>query len=132
MKWLLKWVLGAAALYLTVFSWQFVVPIVPMLGKPTALSISGAVGALFSIAIITLVNTFIRPVVRLLALPLSCLTFGLIGLVINALMFWLAGALNFGLTVNGFLPALYGSIVLSMISGMLNVFLVDKKEKERD
>jgi putative membrane protein len=78
--------------------------------------------------IFALVNTFIRPLVRLLSLPLTIVTLGLFTLVINALMLmltgWLAGDI---LTVGGFIPAFLGSIVISIVSTVLSWFLPDKK-----
>jgi putative membrane protein len=74
-----------------------------------------------------LVNAVIRPVVRLLALPLYLLTLGLITFVINALMLlltsWLSGqtALQFG--VDGFGTALLASLVVTVVSWVLNLVL---------
>ena len=93
-------------------------------------NIDGAVGAIFSIVALTLVNTFIRPLVSLLALPLNCLTLGLMRFVINALMFWLVGQAGLGLKVDGFAPALFGSIVLSCVSGILDQFITEQVGKK--
>lgn len=122
MKFLLKWAVGAGALYLTVLA-----------GKALGirgLSLDGAVGALFSIAALTLVNTFLRPLINLLALPINCLTMGLFRFVINALLFWLVGTLGLGLTVDGFLPALFGSVALSLVSGLLDTLIVERAESK--
>lgn len=70
--------------------------------------------------VLGLVNLVIRPIVRLLALPLTLLTLGLFGWVINALMLWLVSALVPGFSVNGFLPALWASIILAFVSGVVN------------
>jgi putative membrane protein len=48
--------------------------------------------------------------------------------VVNALLFWLAGTLGLGLSVQGFLPALYGSIALSTISGLLDLLIPKDKD----
>ena len=60
---------------------------------------------------------------------LVILTFGLFSFVVNAIMFWLVGQLNLGLVVNGWVAALFGSVVLSIVSGLLNHFVSfgDKK-----
>ena len=129
MKFLIKWAVGALSLYLTVVVWQAAAG-ATHLGKPGAMNIDGAVGAIFSIVALTLVNTFIRPLVSLLALPLNCLTLGLMRFVINALMFWLVGQAGLGLKVDGFAPALFGSIVLSCVSGILDQFITEQVGKK--
>ena len=125
MKFVVKWAVGALALYLTVLVWQATAG-ATRIASPRALSIDGAVGAIFSIAGLTLVNSFVRPIVNLLALPLNCLTLGLMRFVINALMFWLVGRLGLGLRVDGFWPALFGSIVLSCVSGILDQLITEQ------
>ena len=72
------------------------------------------------------VNAVIGPIIRVLALPLYVLTLGLIALLVNALLFWLtsvfAGALNLDFTVDGFVPAVLGALVVAIVSwavGML-------------
>jgi putative membrane protein len=121
-----RWVAGVIALLATIY----LADILNIgLGLKGQWSSQGIGNAFIVILVLTLVNAFIRPIVSLLTLPLNCLTFGLFGLVVNALMFWLVGQLDLGLKVNGFLPALFGSLVLSFISGLLNTFVTvgDKK-----
>jgi putative membrane protein len=128
MTWIVRWIVGAVALYLTVASWSFVQPLAPFLGGKKGLFLDGPIGAFFSIAVITLVNAFVGPLLRLLAAPLNCLTLGLMRFVVNALLFWIAGSLGLGLTVQGFLPALYGSIALSTLSGVLDLLIPKDKD----
>jgi putative membrane protein len=63
-----------------------------------------------------LVNATLRPVFVILSLPLTLLTFGLFLLVVNAAMFGLVGFLLPGLAVDGFWPALFGGIVISLVA----------------
>lgn len=70
--------------------------------------------------VLGLVNLIIRPIVRLLALPITLLTLGLFGWVINALMIWLVSAIVPGFHVSGFLPAVEASIILAIVSGVVN------------
>ncbi|WP_395090314.1 phage holin family protein [Armatimonas sp.] len=128
MNWIVRWIVGAVALYLTVFSWSYVQPLAPFLGGKRGLVLEGAVGAFFAIAVVTLVNAFVGPLLRLLAAPLNCLTMGLMRFVVNALLFWIAGSVGLGLSVQGFLPALYGSIALSSISGVLDLLIPKDKD----
>ena len=121
MQILLRWAVGAAALYLTV-----------LLGQALQLDIGlkrNVVNVFLVVLALALVNAFIRPIVKLVTLPLNCLTLGLLGFVINALMFWLVSALDIGLHVGGFLPALFGSVVMSLISGLLGTLIPEKNER---
>ncbi len=76
-----------------------------------------------------LVNTLVRPVVKLVALPLYLLTLGLIAFVINALMLmltsWVADQLDVGFGVDGFWTALGGSLVISFITAVLTTMIKD-------
>lgn len=88
-------------------------------------------------AILGLVNAFVRPVLKLLSCGLIVLTLGLFTFVINALMLWLASwiAVNYfgiGFFVDGFLPALLGSIVISVVSVVLSIFLPDDRDERRE
>ncbi|MEV1052694.1 phage holin family protein [Streptomyces sp. NPDC059017] len=79
-----------------------------------------------------LVNFFVKPIVRLLTLPLFILTLGLITLVVNALMLlltsWLADVLDLDFHVEGFWTAVLGGLIISIVSWALNVVLPDGKD----
>jgi len=76
-----------------------------------------------------LVNAFIRPVVKLLSLPLIILTLGLFALVVNGLMLLLtsslSGALGLHFHVEGFWTAILGALVVSIVSALLSIFLAE-------
>lgn len=103
-----------------------------ILWAATALTLFGLSDAHMGIAVATLgtavgaslvlglVNLVIRPIVRLLALPITLLTLGLFGWVINALMLWLVSAIVPGFVIHGFVPALEASVVLAIVSGVIN------------
>jgi putative membrane protein len=77
-------------------------------------------GALMLAAIVLgLVNATLRPVAVILSIPLTLLTFGLFLLVVNAAMLGIAGWVVPGFTVAGFWPALFGAIVVSLVSGAI-------------
>jgi putative membrane protein len=78
--------------------------------------VSGIGGALIAALILGIVNAILRPILIVLSLPLELVTLGLFTLVINALLFWLVGALHVGLTVDGFWPAFFGAIVMAIVS----------------
>lgn len=75
--------------------------------------------------IFSLVNSFIRPILRIITLPITILTVGLFLLVINALMLMLTGAvsaeLDLGFVVPDFLAALLGAIVVAVVGLVLSV-----------
>jgi putative membrane protein len=72
-----------------------------------------------------LVNTIIRPVLRILTLPITFMTLGIFLIVINALMLMLTGAisaeLDLGLVVGNFLAALLGAIIISVVGFVLSM-----------
>ena len=99
---ILRWV--AYALAIIFVSW--VVP---------GISVENFLSAMFVCVIIALINTFIKPILQIISFPITILTLGLFALVINALLLMLAGYLAPGFEVDGFLSALIGSILLSLI-----------------
>ncbi|MEU6545619.1 phage holin family protein [Streptomyces sp. NPDC046859] len=76
-----------------------------------------------------LVNVVVKPVVKLLSLPLLILTLGLFTLVVNALMLlltsWLADKVDLSFHVEGFWTAVLGGLIISIVSWALNVVLPD-------
>lgn len=85
---------------------------------------------MLGVAVLTFVNATLGNLVKLLTLPLNCLTLGLFSLIVNALMLLLVGNLGFGFHIDGFLAALLGSILLSAVNGVLGAFVPDKNDKE--
>ena len=80
-------------------------------------------GALIAALILGIVNAIIKPILVILSLPLEVLTLGLFTFVINALLFWFVGSIGIGMTVDGFWPALWGSIILTVVSWILSAIL---------
>ncbi len=74
--------------------------------------------AIIAALIIGLLNLVIRPILFVLTLPLTIVTFGLFAFVLNAAIFWFAASFIEGFTVTGFLPALLGSLVVSLASAV--------------
>jgi putative membrane protein len=79
---------------------------------------------------IGLANSLIKPVLSLLTMPLNCMTFGLFGFVLNALLFYVAGNAVNGFKVESLLGALIGSILMGILSGILNAVLVERNSEE--
>ncbi len=88
------------------------------------------IGTLIIVALIFgLVNFLVKPLVKLLSLPLLILTLGLFTLIVNALMLlltsWLADQLELSFQVEGFWTAVLGGLIISVVSWALNVLLPD-------
>ena len=109
LQFLLTWLATAVSLVITAF-------IVP--GFAVVSFSSAIVGA----AVLGLVNAIIKPILVLFTLPLTILTLGLFLFIVNAIALGLVGYFTPGLTVSGFFPALFGSIVLTLVSGFINQF----------
>jgi len=111
----IKWVINTIAIMLAV-KW---VPGIAYRGDWWGILLVGMVFGL--------VNTYIRPVLRLLTLPLLILSLGLFTFVINALMLsltsWLSDQFGLGFSVRGFFPAFWGALVVSFVSMVISCLL---------
>ncbi len=90
---------------------------------PGVIKVDSVLSALAAAFLLGIVNLVVRPILVLLTLPLTLLTLGLFLLVINGLMLWLVAALVKGFHVNGFWGAVFGSILISLVSWILSRFL---------
>lgn len=77
-------------------------------------------------------NAIVRPLLILLTLPLTLLTFGLFLLVINALMILLVSALVSGFSVSGFWTAFFASIFIAVLSFLIGSFVLTGNGPNRD
>jgi putative membrane protein len=73
--------------------------------------------------ILGVINAVIRPVVLILTLPINLLTLGLFTLVINAAMLKLVSLMVPGLVIDSFSAAFFGSLIISLTSWVLNIFV---------
>ncbi|TSC70077.1 MAG: putative membrane protein [Parcubacteria group bacterium Gr01-1014_46] len=80
------------------------------------------VSALILAVVLGIINVFIKPVVKLITLPLTIVTLGLFSLVINALFVLLASKIVPGFSVAGFWTAFWFSIILSLVNALFNRF----------
>ena len=88
--------------------------------------IEGPWSALWTALILGFVNIFIKPFLVLFTLPINFITLGLFSLVVNALMIMLVASIVEGFLIDGFMPALFFSIALSLLTSILNKFIADK------
>lgn len=72
--------------------------------------------AIFFSFILAVLNILVRPILVLITLPISILTFGLFAIVINTALFWFAGYFVEGMEIDGFLSALIGALIVSAVS----------------
>lgn len=73
--------------------------------------------------ILILLNTFLRPILVFLTLPLSIISLGFFTLVINGFIFYLVSKLIYGFRVDNFWSAFWGAIIFSVVSFLLNLFV---------
>jgi putative membrane protein len=73
--------------------------------------------------VLGILNTFLKPVLQILALPITILTLGLFYFVVNVFIIYLASSLVDGFSVTGFIPALLFGLVVSVVSAILGMFL---------
>lgn len=120
-KFLIRLLINAVALYAAVA----IVPGISPLQGTSWVSYLGLA------LIFGLLNALVRPLLKFLTCPLIILTLGLFTLVINTVLFWLTGliGLNFGIgfTVDGFWPAFWGGLIVSVISVILTALFKDDK-----
>lgn len=116
MNLLIRWLISAGSILLVAWLLE-------------GIDVTGPGAALIAALVLGLVNAVIRPVVLFLTMPIGCLTLGLFTFVVNALMFWLVAAVVEGFEVHGFVPALIGSLLVSVVSTVANRLWADKGER---
>ena len=104
---ILKWIIYAVLIIFT--AW-----LIP------GISVANFASALLVCLVLGIINAYIKPIVQFITLPVNFLTIGLFSFVINALLLMLAGKITPGFEVNGFMSALFGSIILALASGLIN------------
>lgn len=94
--------------------------------------VSSFVTALIAALVIGLVNATLGIFLKIVTFPLTLFSLGIFWFVINALMLKLASAFVPGFTINGFLPAFFGAVVLSLVNLFMRVLRKGLTSKERD
>ncbi len=97
-------------------------------------STTAGIGTLVGVALIFgLVNAVLKPLIKTVGCLFYVLTLGLIGLVVNALLFllvgWIADGLGLPFDVAGFLPAFLGAIVVSVVGALLHFVVPDSVDR---
>lgn len=81
---------------------------------------------LFIALVFGLINTFVRPLAKLISLPVLIVTLGLFTFVVNAAMLGLTAWIMDGLSIDGFGSALLGAVVITIVSWFLNAVIPDE------
>lgn len=119
---IIRWIITTIAVLVT----TWVIPGITIEGN-------GILVAMAVALILGLINAIIRPILVLLSCGCIVATLGLFMLVINAATLWLASwfsqLIGVGFYVDGLIPALFGSIVISLVSWLLSVFLIGEDER---
>jgi putative membrane protein len=110
-----RWILNAAALLLVAYVYPGVM-------------VETFFAALIAALVLGLVNAVVRPILVLLTLPVTILTLGLFLFVINALLFWFVAEIVQGFRVTGFVAALLGSLLYSVITLVTSWLLFPRRK----
>lgn len=103
-----------AHIFITAFTLLLVAQFVP------GITVANLSAALIGALVLGVINVFIKPILTILTLPITILTLGLFTFILNALLFAFAASFVDGFSVHGFLPALLGSFIVSVISSFFS------------
>ena len=123
-RFILRWAINAVGLYVAI-------AIIPGIVPQSANWLS----ILWLALIFGVINALLSPLLKFLTCPLIFLTLGLFTLLINTALFWLSGRVGelfgVGFTVDGFLSAFLGSLVVSAVSIVLSLIFKDELKRSR-
>lgn len=126
---MIRVVINAVALWIT----TLVVSGIEVTGGSTQSNVLTLLAVAF---IFGVVNAVLKPIIKVVGCVFYILTLGLIGLVVNALLFlltdWLAGVLNLPFQIDGFWPAFWGAIVMTVVGWLINLVVPDRWEGSRE
>ena len=112
MKFLINLLISAIA----VFAAAYFIP---------GVGVSGFGSAIMVAIVLGLFNSIVRPILAILTIPITIITLGLFLLVLNVLMVYATAAVVPGFSVSGFFPALFFSLLVSLVSGVLGMVFKD-------
>jgi len=112
---LIRWLILTIAIFITAYLID-------------GIHVAGFLSAFFAAAILGLLNAFFRPILLILTLPINILSLGLFTFIINAMLLMMVSGLIPGFQVYGFWSAVFGSLLISLVSWLLTSF-IDKRGK---
>jgi putative membrane protein len=116
-KLLIGWAVSAASLLIVAY-------LLP------GIHVSGIKAAFIAAFVIGLVNATLGRVIKFLTFPISVVTLGLFWLVINAVMLLIAARLVDGFRIDGFIPAVLGSVLLTVVNWLLRKILGEPGKRD--
>jgi putative membrane protein len=96
----------------------------------SGIHIDSVTAGLAAAIVLALLNALIRPLLYLFSVPFIVLTLGLFMVIINALLLELTAWLVKGFTIDGFWPAVWGALIISVVSTVLNLLISDEGRVE--
>ncbi|MCA9353194.1 phage holin family protein [Patescibacteria group bacterium] len=84
------------------------------------ISIDGGRAAIIAALLFAVINFAVKPILRVITLPLNLLSFGLFGLLVNVLLFWFVASIIDGFTVVNFMAAFWGALALTVANWILD------------
>ena len=115
MKLILKWLLIGVAIY-------YIPYLIP------GISVVSYVTALIFALVLTVLHYTLKPILFVLTLPINILTLGLFSIILNTIVFSVAAYLIDGFKINGFIAALLGAIVVSLVGHLIDAILSPRKK----
>lgn len=82
--------------------------------------VSGFYAAVIVALVLGILNITLKPIILILTLPLNLLTLGLFTFIVNALLLWFVATFVQGFSVDGFAPALWGSLIITVVAWVLH------------
>ena len=114
---ILRWLVLTASITLTAYLFE-------------GIRVTGFFSAFCAAAVLGVLNAFFRPILFILTLPINVLTLGLFTFIINAMLLKMASSVIPGFHVQGFWPAVMGSLIISLISWLLSSFVNERGRVE--
>lgn len=108
---MLKPILAIASNALALFAIDWLAPGVEVTDNP--------IGFVILLALFTAANSIILPMARFIFKPLSILTFGLVGVILNGILIYFVDILSEGITINGVLSLLMATVIVGAVNGTI-------------
>ena len=124
LKLILRWVLLAFAITIT----SYILPFIEISGETVLKKVEIA---FLAGLILGLVNTLIRPIIKVLAIPINILTLGLFNIIINAGMLWVVDYFVDNFKISGFWGYFWSSLLISIITVLLTRLLLYEKKTDK-
>ena len=115
---IIRWLIQTVAIILTAYLLE-------------GIRVMNFTSALLAAAFLGILNAFFRPILIILTLPINILSLGLFTFIINAFLLMMVSGVVSGFEIRGFWSAVFGSLIISIVSWLLSSFISDKGKVER-